>query len=76
MELLHGVRPLYCFSFFVETDCTFSLFNSIQSKVPKAENAKYQPIPFADLINVSLVFDNLAGMVHTKYLSSPVHTAT
>ena len=53
MELLHGVRPLHCF-FPVDTDCIFIVFESNQSKVPKAE---YQPIPFADLINVAPVFD-------------------
>ena len=53
MELLHGVRPLHCF-FPVDTDCIFIVFESIQCKVPKAE---YQPIPFADLINVAPVFD-------------------
>ena len=55
-----------CFSSFVETDCIFSVFDSIKSKVLKAEKAKYQPIPFANLINVSLVFDSQAGMVHTN----------
>ena len=53
MELLHGVMPLHCFSSFVVTDCIFSVFESVQSKVPKAEKAKYQPIQFADSINVS-----------------------
>ena len=56
MELLHGVRPLHCF-FPVDTDCIFIVFESIQSKVPKAEKAKCRPIPFADLINVAPVFD-------------------
>ena len=53
MELLHGVMPLHCFSSFVETDWIFSVFESVQSKVPKAEKAKCQPIQFADSINVS-----------------------
>ena len=53
------------------------MFDSIQSKVPKAENSKYQPIPFADLINVSLVFDSLADMVHIPlYLSRIPHLYT
>ena len=69
MELLHGVRPLHCF-FPVETDCIFIVFESVQSKVPKAEKTRCQPIPFADLINVSPVFDSLAGMHGAyKYLS-------
>ena len=53
------------------------MFDSIQSNVPKVEKAKYQPIPFADPINVSLVFDSPADMVHMPlYLSRIPHLPT